>query len=145
MTRRTKKIIGFGILIAVAAGALTAYLMWNKPHRNVKDADAIKVTAVDLYNSFITDSAKARTTYVTKIVEASGEVIKTASNQQQQVIVMLKTGTGDGFINCTMEGAAENIKTGDKIALKGECSGYNGDAEMGIAGDVILVRCYLVK
>ncbi len=145
MTKKTNKIIFFVILIAIAGGAITAYLMWNKPHRNIEDARGIAVSANDLYTAFITDTAKARTTYVTKIVEASGEVSKTSTNQLNQVIVLLKTGTADGFVNCTMEGKTDNIKVGDKIVLKGECSGYNGDTEMGIAGDVILVRCYLVK
>jgi hypothetical protein len=146
MTKRTKKTILYTILLLAIAGGITGYLMWNKPHRDIKDAEGIKITAVDLYTAFTSDSLKAKSTYTAKIVEASGEVAKSSTNQQNQVIIMLKTNTDDAYVNCTMEGKADNIKAGSKIVIKGECSGYNGgDAEMGIAGDVILVRCYVVQ
>jgi hypothetical protein len=44
-----------------------------------------------------------------------------------------------------LEGKTENINAGNAIALKGICSGYNFDADIGIPGDVILVRCFLTK
>ena len=58
---------------------------------------------------------------------------------------MLKTAADGAFINCTMEGKIENINAGNKIVIKGICTGYNFDADMGIPGDVILTRCYLIK
>jgi hypothetical protein len=44
-----------------------------------------------------------------------------------------------------MEGKVDNINAGSKIAIKGICTGYNFDADMGIPGDVILTRCFIVK
>ena len=128
------------ILIAVAAG----YMMWNKPHENVKDASADKISAVDLYKIFTSDSAKARSMYLNKVVAVSGEVVRVSDNQQNQQVIFLKTQTADAFINCTMEENANNIKAGDIIVLKGICSGYiSGDPDMGLAGDVFLTRCYI--
>ena len=46
-----KNILIFFIAIFFIA-IVTGYLMWNKPHRNVKDAEAVKITAIDLYKIF---------------------------------------------------------------------------------------------
>ncbi len=49
----------------------------------------------------------------------------------------------DASVNCTMEENVNNIKAGDTILIKGICSGYiNGDIDMGLPGDVFLIRCY---
>ena len=128
------------VLITVAAG----YLMWNKPHENVKDASAVKISAIDLYKIFTSDSAKARSMYLNTVVAVSGEVIQVSNNQQKQQVILLKTQTAGASINCTMEENANKVKAGDTIELKGICSGYiGGDTDMGLAGDVFLTRCYI--
>jgi flagellar basal body-associated protein FliL len=128
------------VLIAVVAG----YMMWNKPHENVKDASAVRISAIDLYKIFTADSAKARSTYLNTVVAVSGEVKQVSHNQQNQQVILLKTQIADAFVNCTMEENANNIKAGDSIVLKGICSGYiGGDIDMGLAGDVFLTRCYI--
>jgi hypothetical protein len=143
MTKKTKKIFLVSVVAVIVIAAVTGYMMWNKPHKNVQDADAVKITAVDLYNSFITDSAKANTLYADKVVLVSGEVIQLALNQQAQQVILVKTAVTGAFINCTMEVKTVGFKTGDSIAIKGICSGYiSGDIEMGLPGDVFLVRAY---
>ena len=137
-----KNILIFFIAIVLIA-VVTGYLMWNKPHQNVKDADAIKITAIDLYKIFTMDSARAKSKYLNVVVAVSGEVKQVSLNQQNQQIILLKTNTPDASVNCTMEENANNIKAGDTIVVKGICSGYiNGDIDMGLPGDVFLVRCY---
>jgi hypothetical protein len=141
MSKKLKILIVVIISLAVI-GSTTAWFMWNKPHRNVKDAEAIQTTSIDLYNSFLKDSATAKTTYTNKVVEISGEVTQVNHNQQNQSVILLKTNTPAAAINCTMEDTAD-IKAGETIHIKGICNGYNsGDADMGIPGDVLLVRCY---
>ncbi len=137
------KIVIAVIVGAAIIGGVAAWLMWNKPHQDVKDATAIQTTAIDLYNSFLKDSAAAKTTYTNEVVEVSGEVTQVNHNQQNQSVVLLKTTTPDAAINCTMEDTAAIIKPGETIHIKGICNGYNsGDADMGIPGDVLLIRCY---
>lgn len=146
MVPKTRKILFIAVIAVITVVAVTVYMMWNKPHKNVKDADAVKITAVDLYNSFITDSLRANTFYGDKIVLVSGEVSQVSQNQQAQQIILLKTGVNGAFINCTMEGKAADCKTGEKISIQGICSGYiAGDTDMGLPGDVFLVRGYLLK
>jgi len=132
------------IFIGVALCAfIIGYRIWNKPHSDVKDADAVETNAISLYNSFTSDSAKAKSVFLDKIIKVSGVVEKVLVNQQQQQIILLKTSVSGASVNCTMEQNRNKIKQGDKVVLKGICSGYiNGDTEMGIPGDVFLIRCY---
>lgn len=143
MTNKTGKIILATALLVIAIGLAGAYRMWNKPHQNVEDAPAIAVTATELYNCFIKDSVKANEQYTNKIVQVSGEVSQVSMNQQLQQVVLLKTAVDEAFVNCTLEGKKVSAKAGDRITLKGICSGYiSGDADMGLPGDVFLIRSY---
>lgn len=143
MTKKTGKITLLVILLITAIGVIAAYRMWNKPHKNVEDATAIAVTATELYNSFIKDSVKANEQYTNKVLQVSGEVSQVSINQQSQQVVLLKTAVEEAFINCTVEGKKVSAKAGDKIRIKGICSGYiSGDADMGLPGDVFLIRSY---
>jgi hypothetical protein len=129
--------------VAVAA---IGYFFYNKGPLDVKNSSAIKINAGELYEAFDKDSITAGKKYTDKILAVNGEVNEVSVNQQQKKVVLLKTMSELGFINCTMEEAVENIKIGDKINIKGICSGIgSGDADMGIKGDVYLTRCYLEK
>ena len=132
------------IFIGLALCSLViGYMIWNKPHTNVKDADAVETDAISLYKSFTSDSAKAKSACLNKVVKVSGMVQEVSVNQQQQQIILLKTSVSGASVNCTMEQNRNEIKQGDKVVIKGICSGYiGGDAEMGIPGDVVLIRCY---
>lgn len=141
-----KKNIFIVIVLLIGIAATAVYLMWNKPHRNVEDAIAVEVKAIDLYDLFIKDSVKANTAYTGKVLLVAGQVEKVSVNQQLQNIIELKTAVTGAYINCTMEKNPGVIKPDDSISIKGICSGYiSGDADIGLPGDVFLVRGYLSK
>jgi tRNA_anti-like len=141
-----KKVFIIVSLIIVIATASTGYYLWNKPAVNVSDADGVKASAASLYKTFSTDSLLAKKEYDQQIVEVTGVVNSTSKNQQNQAVVLLNTGMEGGNINCTLEGKAEHIKTGDSVIIKGICNGLGqGDADLGILGDVYLIRCYQVN
>ncbi len=143
MKGKLKKNIFIFFIAVVSVALVTGYVLWNKPHKSVKDATAVNIVATDLYKIFTTDSLLARSTYLSKILLVSGEVKQVSRNQQNQQIILLETGIPGASVNCTMEEHANNIKKGDTISLKGICSGYiSGDADMGLPGDVFLIRCY---
>ncbi|MEP6950882.1 MAG: hypothetical protein ABI863_16470 [Ginsengibacter sp.] len=144
MTGKLKRNILIFFVAIVLIGAITGYMMWNKPHLDVKDAEAVRITAIDLYKIFTTDSAGAKLKYLNKVVAVTGEVKQVSLNQQNQQIILLKTHDPGASVNCTMEADVNSIKAGDTIVVKGICSGYiNGDVEMGLPGDVFLIRCYI--
>lgn len=145
MAGKAKK-MGWILFVLVLTGAAVVYFVWNKPHQDVASASSIQVTAAALYQAFIKDSAAANLQYIDKVVEVSGTVKAISVNQQQQKVVSLQTGTGDAAINCTMEQKDAVIKEGAAIKIKGICSGLGeGDADLGIMGDVYLIRCYIAE
>jgi tRNA_anti-like len=145
LTARKKNIAFFFIAIIIIAAA-TGFYFYNKGPVNVSNADAIKINAVALYQIFLTDSAEAKREYANKILLVSGLVKKVSKNQQNQAVVMLQTNEAGAFINCTMEDGKAVLVENKTISLKGICSGMGvGDADLGISGDVYLVRCYQTK
>lgn len=129
------------VVIALIAG----YTLWNKPHMDIRETEAIETNAVNLYKIFITDSTEAKTTYVNKVLNVFGIVKSVSVNQEHQQIILLKTSEPDASVNCTMEGNAVGIRVDDQVLLKGLCVGYiGGEADMGLPGDVFLVRCYRI-
>ena len=145
MSKKKKYLLLFLIgVVLVIAGA--GYYFYNKPVIDVKNADGDKVSAMELYSTFTKDSVKAKKDYTHKILEVSGMVSLVTKNQQQQPVLLLKTNTEGAAVNCTLEGPVGDVKAGTTVNIKGICNGIGeGDADLGIAGDVYLIRCYVVK
>jgi len=145
MSAKKKKIVIFFLAISIIAG-LVGYYFYNKGPVNVKNADANKTDAATLYQFFLKDSTAAKKIYLNNILEVSGKVIKVSKNQENQVIVMLQTNEAGAYVNCTMEEKAAGLVENKEATLKGICTGMGmGDADLGIMGDVYLVRCYLIR
>ena len=143
MRKKTKRNIFLILIATIIAIAIVGYSIWNKPHLNVKNANAIKTTAIALYSDLSNNDSIPKSIYLNKVVEVLGEITHVSINQQHQQIILLKTNVSGGSVNCTMEEKVNNIKAGDSIVLKGICSGYiGGDIDMGLPGDVFLTRCY---
>ena len=145
MSSKIKKTL---VTIAVlgAIGFSVAYYMWNKPHKSAKGTDGVKTEAAALHKAYTADSSAAKKMFTEQVVEVAGMAAKVSKNQQGQDIILLKTATDGAFINCTMDEPARNIKEGASVVIKGICNGIGqGDADLGIPGDVYLGGCYLVK
>ena len=143
MTKKNRKIALFIFITTIVIVAIVGYSIWNEPHRDIKRADGAKVSAVELYSYLTKDSATMKSKFVNNVVIVLGEVKKVLKNQNGDQIILLKTNIPDGSINCTMEEKANNVKPGNTISIKGICSGYiGGDLDMGLSGDVFLIRCY---
>ena len=143
MRKKTKRNIFLTFIAILILTAFVGYCIWNKPHLNVKNDNAIKTTAIALYSGLSKNDTISKSIYLNKVVEVSGVITQVSLNQQHQQIILLKTNVSGGSVNCTMEEKANNIKAGDSIVLKGICSGYiGGDMDMGLPGDVFLIRCY---
>src|SRR3569623_1735749 len=126
MERKTKRSI-FSIFIAmIVIAAIIGFVIWNEPHRDIKDAAALKTTAVQLYSDLTKDSATMKSKFANQVVEVSGEVKQVSENQKGDQIILLKTNVSDGSVNCTMEEKTSNVKPGNTISIKGICSGYIG-------------------
>jgi hypothetical protein len=145
-----KKVL-LAILVIAVGAAVVGYYLFNKKHFSVEAAEPVaKITAAALHQSFTADSAVAKNKFIgdeanQKVIQVNGKVSDIKTDQQGNSVVLLTTATDGAFINCTMEGKADNVNAGNPVVIKGICTGYNFDADMGIPGDVILTRCYLIK
>ncbi len=145
MNRKARNSIFFTLIVIAITGASIGYYFYNKGPLDVKNSDAIAVSAVELYGIFIQDSATQKK-YTGNVLEVSGEVGKISMTPRHEKVVLLKTNAVGAFINCTMEGNVENITLNDLVKIKGICSGIGeGDIDLGIKGDVYLTRCFLIK
>jgi len=135
MKNKTKTLlIGlFVIIIAIIIGIRT----YNKPHVNVTKTEAkYNLESQQLINSFLADEDKASKKYVNTIIQVSGEV-----SEVNNGTISLKDNNAESAIQCNFK-LDENIKLkkikqGDKIKVKGICTGY--------LLDVVLVDCVLVN
>lgn len=137
-----KKIILYGILLVAVAGGITGYLMWNKPHQNMQTASAdVTIDAKTLYSKYETDEAAANSLYLGKIVEVSGTVRETSTDEAGTVKVMLDSGSEMGGVLCELDPLSQHKRTvfqaGEQVHLKGTCDG--------VLMDVVLTRCVEVN
>lgn len=141
-----KKYIIYSILVFVVIVGAIGFFMFNKGPVAVKNAAALKVKAEELYVAFAEDSVLARQAYANKILAVSGMVSRVSKNQQNQVIVMLQTNESGAFVNCTLEEEGVRPQENKPAVLKGICTGIGmSDPDLGILGDVYLIRCYVNK
>jgi hypothetical protein len=143
MRRKIPKYIFLLLATAMVIAVIVAYRIWNEPHLNIKNADAVKISAVALYHSLANKNGQTKKDFANTVVAVTGTVKRVIENRQKQQVILLETNTDGASVNCTMEQNAKNIKEGDTLRLKGMCIGYSGeDTIMNLPGDVFLIRCY---
>ncbi|MFT3682142.1 MAG: hypothetical protein QM791_17845 [Ferruginibacter sp.] len=141
-----KKYILICLALCIIAASAIAYYLYTDKGINIEKATAPVTTAAALYDMFLEDSVTAKSNYTGKIIAVTGDIKQVALNQQQKAVVLLETNTAGAAVNCTFEGDPGSLKTGSKTTIKGICTGLGeGDADLGIPGDVYLNRCYISK
>ncbi len=127
---------------AVAAGALSVYYIFNKPHRGVSASkpDFI-IAAAELHDEYESDETKADKKYLGKIIQVYGAIADIKKNQDKAFTIIIKAESEFTGVCCDMEKSFDNIesalKSGDNITIKGQCSGF--------LMDVALTKCILVE
>lgn len=142
MSKRSAVLIS--ILIILAVGGVIIYKIWNKPFKDPLEGDAIKVSAIQLFNDFNVNESAAQKKYVPeklgeKKVEVTGEIKEIGKNDDGEIFYTLKTSDEMFGVKCIMDKGEEikNAKVGDNITVRGFCDGYNMD--------VIVNRCKPLK
>lgn len=127
--------IFLSILAILITGGFVGYRIYTKPHRNVEHTKSLAVAAIKLVTAYEANEPVANSQYLDKVLEVEGEIIEIVKNQKGETVIVLK-GTELGTVRCTVEGThPTGIVTGEKVVLKGICTGY--------LTDVILIRCIL--
>ena len=134
-----------GVLAVGLVGGFIGWRMYNKGPKDVLAAYGLKVKAADLYHQFSKDSIKANIQYGDKVLEIKGIVKDESDNNQNQQVLLLESGIDGASVNCTMEERTSH-KKGELITIKGICSGMGqGDEDLGIKGDVYIIRAYAIN
>ena len=127
-----KKLI-IPILLLALIGGYVGWKMYHKTLDSVADLSTQQsVSSIQLLADYETDEAAANIKYTDKVVEISGEVGK-VETVGDAVSIYLKTDNDMSSVICQLEKEAKiNVGVGDKIIVKGICTGY--------LMDVIVVR-----
>jgi hypothetical protein len=129
--------LGCGLVMALAG---TMVYQYNKPARDAANETGIPVTAQELYQQFSSNEPQANQAYLNKVLQVSGQVLEVKNNSNASSVVVLNTGDPLFGVACTLNnkgGKAAPIKPGEKITVKGICTGF--------LSDVVLTNSYLVN
>jgi hypothetical protein len=123
-------------LVLVLAGTLL--YLYNKPTRNVAGENGIPITATELYQKFTSNETQANQVYLNKVLQVSGQVLEVKNTHAKGKVVVLNTGDPMFGVACTLDNIqSEAVKPGEKIVVKGVCTGY--------LSDVVLTHGYLMN
>lgn len=127
-----KKILILAAVLGLIGGAYGLY-MYNKPAESAANKKVdVTVEAAALVSAYKADESTANTTYLNKVVLASGTVAAVTSEGDLQVI-RLSSGDPLSSVMCEMSEPMASVKPGDEITIKGLCAGY--------LLDVVLTKC----
>jgi len=135
--KKNKIKIALIVLLVLLVVTVIGVKTYNKPHVDVVKTEAkYKLDAQQLINSFITDEDKASKKYVNTIIQVSGEALEISHGT-----ISIKYENSASTVLCNLlpkeDEKLKTIKKGDKIKVKGICTGY--------LLDVVLVECVLIK
>lgn len=119
------------LVLAIAAGILVYFFIYNKPHRDFARAKPdFVMTAPELFGAFKADPQAAGQQYNGKVVEISGNVTSVERVDSLLIIVFgLQEGMfGAEGIRCTMLPVSHEraglLKSGSPARIKGLCTGF---------------------
>jgi hypothetical protein len=123
-----KKIIIIILLSLLAAAIGIGYYQWNKPKTNAADVKPNYVLPADsLGAAFAKDEESANAKFVKDSValEIQGVVDTSYVNEGNESVIQLATSTTDYAIKCYfLAGEAVKVNKGEKVVIKGFCTGY---------------------
>jgi len=133
------KIALFVVFFIAVSAAFTALYYLNLEHTDMSVAkpDFI-ISAGQLQKDFENDETAASIKYINKILEVTG-IISSVDKTGNTTTINLGTENGSSSVICTISGvdAPSEIKRGDEITIRGECSGF--------LMDVLLNNCSIIK
>jgi hypothetical protein len=146
------KILTYGIwvvLIGLLAGICIAIYMFNKPKRDISNTKPeYTVSAEQLLTEFTKNEQAANAKYLSasggKVIQVSGIIAEIEQKGDTTLNISLKGPSDSQRINCSMEKTeiqeAKSLKIGNKVSMKGECTGY-----LDITSEVSMVNCVYEK
>jgi len=156
---KRKKIIKISLTVLILGaivGGLSAYLLYNKPHKDIQASETdYKVKASNLVEEYLSDQDKANEKYLgiggeSKVLEVSGTVASISEDFNNQKVVLLKSSSDKAGVNCTFlesnNTQIDDAMEGKEITVKGVIrSGASYDEDFEMYEHVILEKCSLIE
>jgi len=123
---KTKKVIIAVIILMITAVLGIWYIFSVKFPDTYKEQADYTITAIDLIKEFKKNDSIANKKYAEKIISVSGVVTEVENVDTTVNIKLADTTTGSYAIFAFQQqhlNEAKNIKEGDKVIIKGSCSG----------------------
>lgn len=127
------------LLLATVAGYF-AWKAYNKPVATLHEVKPeLEVEAEQIFADFAENEESANQKYLGKVIRISGNVLDVNINTSEYSTVYLDANDVMGSLSCQLEKGeetkAEKLNAGQKIAIKGKCTGF--------AMDVVLTQCII--
>jgi uncharacterized protein YxeA len=124
-----KKTILIILALGLVVGAITVYMLWNKPHRTADEKPFAMLTANDLFVEFSTDENAAWEKYRDKVIQVSGTVeeIKNDASGNTDIVFTTEDILGKVIITLKTGAKADGVETGTTLEVKGICNGFLSD------------------
>lgn len=117
------------VIIIVIGGAYYYTFVYSKTHhRDAQAESSIIITADSLSSAYQTNEQAANARFLNKAIEVTGTIISIGKDQENHTTILI--GQPDAFSNVSITlASAKPIqqKVGDKITLKGICTGNLSD------------------
>ena len=150
-----KAVIITVVIGIIGAGAI-GYYMFNKPHRNVQNADAdYALSSSQVVTEYLTDKTAANEKYLSadgdsKILAVTGTVNKISDDFNGQKVVLLKNENDKAGVSCSFtketNSSVAELKIGQTATIKGVIrSGASYDEDLEMYENVILEKSNLVN
>lgn len=133
------KVALFVVSFIAISAILAALYMFNLKHTDMSKARPdFVVTSTVLQKEFEDNETSASAKYINKILEVSGNIASVAKADSNTLNISLKTGSDISSVICTLTvfGDISDLKEGEEITLRGECSGF--------LMDVLLNNCAII-
>lgn len=124
--KKLKSIILLVIIVVLAFAGGVLYVFTKKFTDITKEKVDYTITAFDLINEFKNNDSLANKKYAEKIITVTGLVTEVESADTTVNIKMADTTSGSYAIFAFQQQnltEAKTIKEGDKVSIKGSCSG----------------------
>jgi uncharacterized protein YpmB len=131
------------VLVVIIVIFLAAYLYFiNMPDKDVsKLKPDYQVTASALAQEYESEPEMSDKKYIDKIIEVTGTITEISKDQNDSFVFILKQEDSNTGVLCTLsqenDKKASSYKVGDKVTIRGTCSG--------MLFEVVLNKCAIVK
>ncbi len=126
-------------ILIFSAGYL--YLRYMPDKNMGKQAPDFLLTASQLANEYNLDPTASDVKFIDRIIEVTGKISDISTDQNEAIVFILRDNEMETGILCTLtqeaKADAAALKPGDKITIRGMCTG--------MLFEVVLNKCVIVR